>query len=90
MRYYRDPNTAEIVAFDLAQNAWFDMRCDVSTLYTVRLVPTKMTTAQALALQSISEAEYLDERDAIRKANAAARGELFIHTAFGPRNPNPF
>jgi hypothetical protein len=82
MRYYRDPNTGEVVAFDLGQVAWFDMRCDASTEYRVRFVPTEVTGEQAKTLQPLTEAEYLAERDQTNAANSAARSELFLKRTF--------
>lgn len=87
MHYYRTPETNEIVAYDLAQCAWFEMRCDLSTKYKVRMVPTTVTPEQARQLTPITLSDYIEERDQVHEANSAARGELLLKSIV--QSPEP-
>lgn len=82
MRYYRYPDTGEIVRFDLETMEWRDMRCDQSTGYEVRFIPTDMPASEAAGLVSVSESEMMKDHVEMRKANAAARGKAFMQKAF--------
>jgi hypothetical protein len=78
MRHYRDASTGEIVTFDLAANTWYELRCDSSTAYKVRLLQATVTPEQARALTPITPAEYETYRQQVHEANAAARGEALL------------
>lgn len=89
MRHYRDVSTGEIVTFDLAANTWYELRCDRSTEYKVRLLQAAVTPEQAQALTPITPAEYETYRQQVHEANAAARGELFIEKMNASRATRP-
>lgn len=78
MRYYRRPETGEVVCFDLANNRWQELRCDTTTEYRARYVYTIVTSEQARELIDITQAEADQFRREADEANAAARGELFL------------
>lgn len=96
MRYYRYPQTGEIVRFELETMEWRDMRCDQSTGYEVRFVPTSVPAHEAAELVPVTESEMTKDHAEMRKANSAARGELFLSNSFpnthdkGGQWPGPF
>jgi hypothetical protein len=93
MRYYRYPETGELVRFDLARIGWSELRCDATTQYRARWidVPVERVGDPARLIEITQDEAERFQREA-DKANSAARGELLLNRTHvkGGQWPGPF
>lgn len=91
MRYYRYPETGELVRFDLARIGWSELRCDATTQYRARWVDVSVErVGDPTRLTEITQEEAEQFRREADQANAAARGERFLAQNFHPARESWF